>query len=173
MAKSKVYTTQGGGRIEFNMTPLIDVTFQLIIFFILAGQIVSTALAQLRLPKITESQAQQDKTERPIINVVSHAGIRDDETVDETTFPGQAKFYQVGVVRYDYPLKPEAEEAIVENLKAQITEAVGKGEQLDDLYVEIRSDYRVKFYDVQDAMLLAVRAGFKRMHIAAQLNTGG
>ena len=47
MAKKSVYRTGGPAVVDFNMTPMIDVTFQLILFFILVGQVASDALAQM------------------------------------------------------------------------------------------------------------------------------
>ena len=52
MAKKSVYSSAGQPvQVEFNMTPMIDVTFQLILFFILVGQVASDALARMLVPE--------------------------------------------------------------------------------------------------------------------------
>ncbi|MBS3733562.1 MAG: biopolymer transporter ExbD [Phycisphaerae bacterium] len=51
MAKSVVYKkSDQAGEVSVNMTPLIDIVFQLIIFFILASQFASAEVARLSLP---------------------------------------------------------------------------------------------------------------------------
>jgi biopolymer transport protein ExbD len=62
------------GSLEFNMTPMIDVTFQLIIFFLVSNQMAAQeTLVELDLP-VAESGDElrdQDAQHRFTINVVS------------------------------------------------------------------------------------------------------
>jgi biopolymer transport protein ExbD len=63
---------RGPARIEANLTAFIDVTFLLIIFFILVAQISTTERPMLPLPQIDERASQPlNRGERLIINCVS------------------------------------------------------------------------------------------------------
>jgi biopolymer transport protein ExbD len=55
MAKKKKIV--GGGSMDINMTPMIDCTFQLIIFFILTAQIASEEVAKVAVPEPHHSMA--------------------------------------------------------------------------------------------------------------------
>ena len=61
-----------GGTVEMDMTPMIDVVFQLIIFFILITDMTQSDLEELRLP--VAENAVQDKPDpkvvRPVINIL-------------------------------------------------------------------------------------------------------
>ncbi len=71
---SRAYA-KGPARIEANLTAFIDVTFLLIIFFILVAQISTTERPVLPLPRIDDSAAHAlDREERLIINCTVGAG---------------------------------------------------------------------------------------------------
>mgnify|MGYP000194439128 CR=1 FL=1 len=56
MPESKVYTHRGESRVQFNMTPMIDCVFLLLIFFLVATQIKeSETRVRLKLPESTEA----------------------------------------------------------------------------------------------------------------------
>lgn len=62
--------TRLGKAVGFNMTPMIDVVFQLIIFFMLVSDLTNTQLERVHLAKA--SQAQEDKLpdkDRLVINL--------------------------------------------------------------------------------------------------------
>ena len=98
MARSAAFRT--GGDSNFNMTPMIDVTFQLIIFFILAGQMSSQELARtIKLSRPYRSQARKDVPEqgqnRVVVNVVSRvATAREGEYLDQS-LRGLASHYEI------------------------------------------------------------------------------
>jgi len=64
--------------IELNLTPMIDVVFNLIIFFMLVADLSQKDIELLQLPWSTEAQADQGKEDlRIIINVVKAGNIRE------------------------------------------------------------------------------------------------
>ena len=166
MAKSTVYRKGGRGEgVSFNMTPMIDVTFQLIIFFILAGQMASQELAQLKLHKPHESQAIPDEevnVHRVVVNIVSAVEGKSDEEAN-VIMAAQAKEYRIG------PMKIAAgnTELLTNELKTRRDAA-----KTDEFYVEIRSDYRVCFAQVRPVMMAAAAANIPKMNITALLATG-
>ncbi len=118
------------GKVGFNMTPMIDVVFLLIIFFL-----VSSHLAQqenrmlLPLPTAASgTQAVDDRTPRIVINV-----LRD------------GRLLLVGK-----RLEPAE---LLERLKFEVNR-LGK-----DLEIRIRSDRTVPYRFVEPIMLAAARAG--------------
>ena len=68
----KLMTTNSDQPIEMDMTPMIDVVFQLIIFFILITDMSQSDLEELKLP--IAKNAMQDKPDpkvvRPVLNIL-------------------------------------------------------------------------------------------------------
>jgi len=155
--------SEPAGGVSFNMTPLIDCTFLLIIFFILASQMGSDSLAQLELPRPHASQAvssDRRQTRRLIINVIS---AEPSEGVFGGYRLGQASAYKVeGRL---------VEIGDVETLAAIIAARRAEAGE-DELQVEIRADRRVQFGHVQPAMDAALEAGVSRVNITALLEGG-
>ncbi len=159
MEKHRVYKRGApAGEVAFNMTPLIDCTFQLIIFFILASQIASRSLANVSLHRPVESQAiPSDKMETPnrvIVNVIS---AESDEDAG-LALTGRAKEYEI-----------DGRGIAVEDTE-RLTDILRKRKQASeakDFCVEIRADFRVDFGDVQPVMLAAAEARIVKMNITA------
>jgi len=147
------------GQVSCNMTPMIDCTFQLIIFFILASQMASESLAKLLLADPANSQAvptaQVDEPNKAIVNVVSLAG----ETAEAgDAFSGRADRYQIGSMKI----------AIQDvDLLAEVLTRLKAVNSSDDFTVEVRADRRVDYRDVQPVMLAAAKAGIPKMNITA------
>ncbi len=66
---------RGPARIEANLTPLIDVTFLLIVFFVLVSQIVELENVDLDLPAPTDPVSELAGDEqRAVVNIVPKPG---------------------------------------------------------------------------------------------------
>lgn len=73
MARSRVHH-RGPGSFEPNMTPLIDMAFLLIVFFVLVSQINSAENVELQLPRPSASAARAPGAQpRLVVNVVPGA----------------------------------------------------------------------------------------------------
>ncbi len=155
MAKKR----QQSDNIEFNMTPMIDVTFQLIIFFIIAGTIVSDELAALKVPKPTETMAREEFNKIPhlIVNIVSSAG--DTESEDPDT----------SLAKYWFVNRKEIEPTDIEMLKDEMRVVFDKVpvDKRPKFAVEIRGDYRVQYGDIEMVLLAAAEVGIPKMNITA------
>ena len=166
MAESKVYRRGGGGRVEFNMTPMIDVTFQLIIFFILAGQVASAELVQMKVPRPTESQALPENAivkNRVIINIVSKAGVEKEDA--DPFLAGQAKEYRAAGKAFEAGDKEGLQELLEMYYNRWMQDHPGS-----EFFVEIRADHRVRYGHVEPALLAAAAAGIPKMNITALVN---
>ncbi len=156
MAKNSVFKKGAtGGEVEFNMTPMIDCTFQLIIFFILSASVLSDALADLELHRPFESQASDNKDlnklpNRLIVNVVSDAVDKDDRDSPESS---RAKEYMITGKKY----KIGDREALVNRIREGAEVAKKNGHS--DYFVEIRADHRVNFGAVQEVLKAAAAGG--------------
>ena len=119
-----------GGRVGFNMTPMIDVVFLLIIFFLVSSHLAKQE-SQMQLPlPVAESGSMESETESRRITVnVLHGG--------RLLLAGKA-------------VRPTE---LVERLRDKIADAGS------DLEVRIRSDRTVEYRYVEPIMLACARSG--------------
>jgi biopolymer transport protein ExbD len=152
---------------EVNMTPMIDCTFQLIIFFILTAQMANQDLAKLLVPKPYDSMAVSPEEGGPdvlpnrvIVNVVNKYGDEPEEKRNPAD-SGLVKHYQVGLT-----IVPEGDietlKKIFEARRAKLTPA-----QKKDFFVEIRADRDVAFGGVEPVLRAAADANIAKMSITA------
>jgi biopolymer transport protein ExbD len=80
---------RGPAQIHANLTPMIDVTFLLIVFFVLVSQIVEVENVELALPELEDPATHLPADEqRSVINVVpSLSGAATEVRVGATVFP--------------------------------------------------------------------------------------
>lgn len=148
--------------VEANLTPMIDMTFQLIIFFILAGQMANDALAKLTPPKPHVSQALEakelDSPGKVIVNVVPKT---EEQIAGNPADVGKADHYMISgkkIPSHDY-------KTLLATLK---TAKERSGEQYKEtFYVEVRADKDVRFGDVKPVMQAAAEAMILKMNISA------
>jgi biopolymer transport protein ExbD len=63
---------QARGSLEFNMTPMIDVTFQLIIFFLVSSHLAQQETQiELHLPTAASGQSADDEARRLTVNLTA------------------------------------------------------------------------------------------------------
>lgn len=91
----KLSKTDSGGEITMDMTPMIDIVFQLIIFFMLLMDMSTKELEELVLPKaVSAVEDKPDPTDpRPVINIVADGRIlvKRDEYYNPLKDDGYAK----------------------------------------------------------------------------------
>ncbi len=122
--------------IGFNMTPLIDVVFLLIVFFLVSSHLVKQE-AQMPLPLPTADSgptAVDEQGERIIVNVLAGGRI---------LLAGNV------VVR----------DELAKRLRNELQRFQGEHKDRDDLEVRIRSDRRVPYANVEPILLSCARAG--------------
>jgi len=167
MAKKSVYSSNEPVQVEFNMTPMIDVTFQLILFFILVGQVASDALAKMIVPEPHESQAHEPdefkQENRMIINVVSAS--ESDADLGSRNDPNARKvgFYQVDSDNVGTGVPG------LRTMEDKITQTLAKlpADKKKTFFVEIRADKRLPFAAVYPVLEIAGRKGVPLMNITA------
>jgi len=168
MAKGKLHSASEAG---FNMTPMIDCTFQLIIFFILASQTANKAYAKnVQVPRPENSQSvpvTKMNVPKVTINIVS-ADARGDRPDDFLAAAAASCYVIEGK---EYPVGDGDElVTMIKNRKAESKTLLGVGNEKDEtaeFFVEIRADKRVNWQDVAPAIRAAVTAGISKMNITA------
>lgn len=159
MGLSFLYRKAGrAGNVSFNMTPMIDCTFQLIIFFILTSHVATESLAKLQLAQPHASQAvaaEGASPRRVVVDVVS----AEDSPSPSTDAKGRAEMYRID----DRPIAPGDKTALMGIFQSRKT-AAGKGE----LFLEIRADQRVNFGHIEPILVAAAEAGISGMNITAR-----
>jgi len=134
---SKIHT-RGPAAIRANLTPMIDVTFLLIVFFVLVSQIVEVEHVDMRLPELVDPRTHLPGDEtRAVINVVPGSG-------------GHAESYRLGT--HGYP----ANEAGAAQLEAALT---GLLRSSPALRVNLRADQRTHFEAVEPVLRAVASAG--------------
>jgi biopolymer transport protein ExbD len=136
--------------IGFNMAPMIDVVFQLLIFFSLVSTFAAAETVLLELPNPERSQARNVKmTDKVVINCRPAAG--DEEA--------SGVLYSIG------PNVPESLERISERLAA----AAAVNPQLK---VIIRADKRLSYEKVRCVMQIVADNRIENMSLVAHVAPG-
>jgi len=131
---------------QANLTPMIDVVFQLIIFFLLVAQFSRQQSIELELPRVRSAEAGGDADEsRAVVNVVP---------VDQVEAMGGA--YRVGSLSFD--ATEEGVEAMAGLLRVM-------RERRPGLKVFIRADRREAYGRVHPAMAAVTLAGVGEMEL--------
>ena len=175
MAQSKVHQ-RGPATPRMNMTPLIDVTFQIIIFFMLINNIIAEQTVEMYVPDLDEPQTRQaEEMQKVVINIAPI----------EHVLPGQ---YQIDDRRSEPLMGPQREQAGA--IKIDLTEfrLIGPGsvsldealtgvsaylqrvvETNPEVEVELRADCALYYDQVQAVMGAISEVGVQTVHLVALL----
>ena len=141
--------------VAMDMTPMIDIVFLMIIFFIIVSDMSQQDLAELKLPVAEQAVDDEAEQGRMIINILKDG--------------------QVIIKRIPYKTldQPEA----VAALRAYLAEEVAKGEKdkgttFSSRALLVRADKETKFKEVQKVMRICGEMGIQiyKVHLAAAQN---
>lgn len=151
---------------EMNMTPLIDVTFQLIIFFMLVNNIISEENVELKVPKLHDPQVKElGEVRRVVVNVKPGLGGNPDDRFKGDWLDVNGAAEQVRVGQRDYYIGQD-DAAITDSLK----EAV---EANPEVQVVLRADGATHYENMQLVMASITKAGIKTVNLQAYLPDQG
>ena len=172
---AKRVSVASSGDVGFNMTPMIDCVFQLIIFFILASQVANDAYAKdVKIVRPYKSMAiapgEARFPNKVTVNVVSaSAG-------EENPDPGRAAeagFYQINTDKLQIG-EWERMIEIIRSRKREFEQQFGpvgapaaSGANKDEFFLEVRADERVNWQDVAPVIRAGVEAGISKLNITA------
>jgi len=133
---------RGAAGVEANMTPMIDVVFLLIIFFMLVSQIQRARLVELDLPEIRDAAASVPPRDSVlVINVIPN---------------NRDAAYRLGSL--DFPDDRAGREALVRQL-------IRERERRDDTVVLVRADRTEPYERVHPVLEAVSEAGLTRVHL--------
>lgn len=172
---SAVYGGGGpAGDVYFNYTPLVDVTFNLIIYFVLTSTINTQAMARVIVPTVHDSAAVATEklgTDRVVVNVVSggtSVSARGDDPY--TSDSGRAKGYEIDGV----PISVGDMEKLVTTIKKK-RDFIGRqptAGKPENFYIEVRADFRVEYQDIEPILFAAAQAEIPKMNITTLVDLG-
>jgi len=171
--KSKVLQSNvAAGEVSFNVVPLVDCIFLMIIFFILTSQMADPNITgTVFLPTPIDSQGkpaedEKNKKNMLIINVVSDEGMdkKTGEAAMDPTKKGQAKNYAIGTTIFGIQDVAQLAAAFKEK-KAEVTKNLKPGQEFS---LVIRCDWRVRYPDVVPIFVAASDAGIAKMNITVE-----
>ncbi len=128
---------RGNAAVESNLTPMIDVTFLLIIFFVLVSRIVDIERVDLALPQPEDPASMKVGDEpRAVVNIMPDPD-------------GGAQAYRLGT--RSFAPDEAGQEAVIERL-AELYRAN------PELHVTLRADYRTEYRAIAPVMRAVSRA---------------
>jgi biopolymer transport protein TolR len=142
---------------EMNITPLIDVTFLLIIFFMLVNNIISEETVEMFVPDLTEPRTHAiGDIERVVVNVRPVDFLRADREVNPLMIDGRARGVRVGM--QDFAMEDMA------GVTAALRQAVERNPNVEVL---LRADAALYYDEVQPVMVALTQAGIATVNLVA------
>ena len=165
---SKVFQ-RGPTKPQMNITPLIDVVFLLIIFFMLVNNIISEQSVQMIVPELEDPSTQEmAEVGKIIVNIAPAEYAHRDRVDNPLAFDGESRFIRVGLQTF-----------AADDLDG-VTEALEQARAGDpDIEVVLRSDGALYYGVVQPVMGAITRAGIDKVNMVAFMpqrgaaNSGG
>jgi biopolymer transport protein TolR len=158
---SKVFK-RGPAKAEANMTPLIDVTFQLIIFFLLVNQIVAVETEKMLVPELSQPKTRElGEVDRVTVNIAPmDFDVQTRQPV--LAHEGRARLVKIGM--YEFAVSDTV--GIAAFLAA---------EKLRNPEIEIllRADAALYYDAVQPVMAAITQAGISTVNLVAYLPDQG
>jgi len=166
MAKSIVYK-RGPATAGLNMTGMIDVTFLLIVFFILAGSFASLDAVPLEVPAVYDPAPLAD-VKLPYKAVVNLTPYTREAIAADAALTGRAAAWQVSTVRIA-PGEVGRLGQVLREARAAFRERRDAGQVPADkqFEIELRADRSLDYGEVAPVVATIARAGFSRVHYVA------
>jgi len=141
---SSVYQRDRGGSMQVNMTPMIDIVFLLIVFFMVVSRIASEEVAKdVRLPAPDTSVAHSaTPSDRVVLNLL-YAGA------------GRVPAYRIGAVSVD-------------SLDGVRQMLIASKRTTPDLRAILRADRRIDYQFVREAIRQIAKVNIEVIHLAAE-----
>lgn len=152
-----------GSALSINLTPMIDCTMLLVIFFLLTTQIASPDMVSMKLPRPTHSiSRERSDTNRAVVNVVPYTDV---EIANGQGTREKAFDYRIGNDRYS---KSE-----LNRMMLRLKELKKLSEKPEEFMVQIRADEQLEFTEVEPIFQMLMQTQIKKVQLAAMRNIGG
>ncbi|QQE10928.1 biopolymer transporter ExbD [Planctomycetota bacterium] len=145
---------------SMNLTPLIDIVFLLVVFFMLASTMVTRQAIEMTVPKLDNPETHDLSEEnRIVVNIAPKSGKRDKNSPLE--FEGKPAFVQIGAYGI---FKLDDHEGITAALKDVYTKN-------PSIKVSLRADAAVYYDHIEPIMSDITKAGISTVNMVAYLPT--
>lgn len=161
---SKIYK-KGAANAELNMTPLIDVTFQLIIFFMLVNNIVAQETVQMIVPQLTDPKTRElgEVDNRMVVNIVPGPyDTADRKGENVLNIDGTAVKVIIGNREFG-PMDLQPMSDFLKEYKASFPEGL----------ILLRADAALNYESVQPVMSAVTAAGISKINLVAYMPDKG
>ena len=161
---SKIYK-KGPANAELNMTPLIDVTFQLIIFFMLVNNIVAQEAVQMIVPQLTDAKTRElgEVDNRMVVNIVPGPYESSDRLGENVlNIDGRAVKVLIGNREFG-PLDLQPMSDFLKEFKASYPDGL----------ILLRADAGLHYESVQPVMSAVTAAGISKINLVAYMPDKG
>lgn len=168
MPPSKVYQ-RGPAQLDFNVTPLIDVTFLLIIFFMVISNFITQESVNMIVPELDEPTVRRfERMDRVVVNIapLEYDTIERDD--DHLAWSGQPQYVKIGTKYYGMDDMNQMISELTE-VSTSTTDARGKPQ----LEVVLRADSALYYGSVQPVMQAITAAGIGKVHLVSYLPQQG
>ena len=146
------------GKTELQMTPMIDVVFQLIIFFMLVSQIIAEEAVMMIVPELDEPKTREIGEITRITVNVAPTDYDPEREISDLSIPGEATLVKVGLDAYSI----DDMEGVTKALKSV-------KEQNEEVEVMLRADAGLYYDSVQPVMQAIATAGIVKVNLVAYL----
>jgi len=164
---SKIHK-RGPAKAETNLTPLIDITFQVVLFFMLTQRIVSDEIVPMEVPDITEPKTQElGDQSRLVVNIAPSPRATPEAgqpKADPLDHDGRAAFVKVGQKQFNL--------TDLEGIKLAIQETRESFKPTDEqpeLQVNLRCDSALFYGEIVPIMNQITLAGIEKVNLVALL----
>jgi len=160
-------TQKGAVKPQMNITPLIDVVFLLIIFFMLVSNIVAEEAVPMIVPEVDEPKTiQLGEVDRVVINVAPPDFDKESRTEGNVlAAPGEAQYLKIGTRRY--AMTAEGLKEAQEVLAARVANGPKDAEGNSTLEVVLRADAALFYSEVQPVMTMITAANISKVNLVA------
>jgi biopolymer transport protein ExbD len=137
-------------RVELQMTPMIDMVFQLLIYFLFTFRITATeGDFNIKLPKLTEEQPVNNDPVAPLV-----VALRSDDAgnLRELAITTRASTRTIPVVPGDRASAREAFAALLNEVKQYVGRETGPNSLRTKIEARISFDYNLQYRYIIDAM---------------------
>ena len=143
-----------GTELEMDMTPMIDIVFQLIIFFMIVSDMSQQDLAELVLPMADMAIDDEAEPGRMIVNILPNGEI------------------EIKRNRYGTLSNKDAENALRAYLLTEVQKGERDADNLSERSLLVRADKQTQFKEVQKVMAICGETGIQiyKVHLAAAQN---
>lgn len=156
---SKVFKS-GPAKPEMNMTPLIDVTFLIIIFFMLVNNIIAEESVEMIVPQLQQPKTRAlGKVDRITVNVMPQAFVRKErDDRSPLDHPGEAIGVKIGIAQYNIN--------DLEGIAAALERAKRQNEKIE---IVLRADSALFYASVAPIMEAIAQAKINQVNLVAFL----